>query len=381
MSRLTLLKSLLFSQFKTQISEDDCKLVNDKCHGYTCADIVALVNESAMKVIRREVASRSEDIAKMKSIEDCSLTLSDLLSAQQSIIPSAMRSFHIEIPNTSFNEIGGNEIVKTKIAETVMWKAGGANTNALRQKLCSFGLAQPPNSVLLYGPPGCSKTMLARAVAYESKLNFISIKGSELISMYVGESEKAIRNAFHRARQVAPAVIFIDELDGLVGNRGKGATVNGNGGSNLGSRLLAQLLGELDGVKALTDVVVIGATNRPQALDAALLRPGRFDRLLYVPPPDIKARLSILKLHTKDMPLAKDVNLEQIVDEIFPIDGYTGADISGYVNGAAMLAMEEDVDNCTEVCMRHFLKAGASLKRSVNDDVISLYKRFEKSRL
>ena len=224
--------------------------------------------------------------------------------------------------------------------------------------------------------------MLARAVACESRLNFINIKGSELISMYVGESEKAVREAFNRARQVAPAVVFIDELDGLVGTRGSGGGgSSGTSSSNdLGARLLAQLLQELDGAKGLHDVVVIGATNRPHAIDPALLRPGRFDRLIYVPPPDAAARLSILRLHTRDIPLGPDVDLAQVASELIDIQGFSGAGVAGFVHRAALHAIEEDVMKCDSVCLRHFELAARGAKASVDESLVRIYEQFEGSR-
>ena len=392
------------------LTRSDLTPISERCHGFTVADLKSLVNEAAVNAIRREVMLQSDaqsssgggdagndDDATTASRTAC-LTLSDLTFGLRSVTPSAMRSVRIELTTTRFRDVGGNDDVKMKVKEAVMWKMSdgflsehGADScdketavdaRAMRERLREFGLAKPPSSLLLYGPPGCSKTMLARAVACEAQLNFINVKGSELISMYVGESEKAVREAFSRARQVAPAVIFFDELDGLVGSRGgAGASGGGGGGGgDLGNRLLAQLLGELDGAKGLKDVIVIGATNRPHALDPALLRPGRFDRLIYVPPPDAEARLSILRLQTSGVAIASDVDLVHIANSLLNIDGLTGADIAGFVRRAAVLALEEDIEGCTEVCLRHFERAGANVKRSVSDADILAYTHFARGR-
>ncbi len=228
---------------------------------------------------------------------------------------------------------------------------------------------RPPRGILLFGPPGCGKTLLAKAVATESEANFLSIKGPEVMSKWVGESEKAIRELFRKARQAAPAVVFIDEIDSIAPRRGMGY-----GDSRVTERVVSQLLTEMDGLERLEGVVVIAATNRPDILDPALLRPGRFDRLILVPPPDEKGRLEILKVHTRHMPLAPDVNLEELAKKT---EGYSGADIEALCREAAMMALREDI-NAKEVKMKHFLAALEKVPPSIRKEVIDYYKELAK---
>src|SRR3989339_1558046 len=216
--------------------------------------------------------------------------------------PSAMREVLIEIPKVRWEDIGGLEDVKKSMKEVVEWPLKYPDS------FKRLGI-KPPTGVLLFGPPGCGKTLLAKAVANESGANFISVKGPELLSMWVGESEKGIRDVFRRAKQVAPAIIFFDEVDALVPRRGMSQ------GDNVSERVVSQLLAEISGLEDLHDVIVIAATNRPDIIDPALLRPGRFDRQIIVPTPDERARLEIFKVHTKNMPLAKDVDLNIIVEK------------------------------------------------------------------
>jgi len=226
-----------------------------------------------------------------------------------------------------------------------------------------------PKGILLYGPPGCGKTLLARAVATESEANFITIKGPEVFSKWVGESEKAIREVFRKARMAAPAVIFFDEFDSLVPRRGMGYADSG-----VSERVISQLLTEMDGIMTLEDVVIIAATNRPDIVDPAVLRPGRFDRLIYVPEPDEKARLEIFKLYTKGMPLAKDVD---IVELARATKSYSGADIEALCREAAMYALRRDVKS-KEVTLDDFKKAMEKIGPSVLPDMEAWYKGFMK---
>ncbi|RLE71421.1 MAG: AAA family ATPase, partial [Thermoprotei archaeon] len=218
--------------------------------------------------------------------------------------------------------------------------------------------------ILLYGPPGCGKTLLAKAVATESEANFVSVKGPEIFSKWVGESERAIRELFRKARQVAPSVIFIDEIDAIAPMRGIGI-----GDSMVTERVVSQLLTEIDGLEKLEGVVVIGATNRPDILDPALLRPGRFDRIVYVPPPDKKARYEILKIHTRRMPLAEDVNLKELADIT---EGFSGSDLEVLVREAGLLALREDI-NAKKVYKRHFEQALKKIKPSITPEMIRYY--------
>jgi transitional endoplasmic reticulum ATPase len=228
---------------------------------------------------------------------------------------------------------------------------------------------EPPKGILLFGPPGCGKTLLAKAVATESEANFIAVRGPEVLSKWVGESEKAIRKVFQKARQAAPCIIFFDEIDSIAPRRGLYG-----GESGVTERLVNQLLTEMDGIEKLKSVVVIAATNRPDILDPALLRPGRFDRVVYVPPPDKKGRLEIFKVHTRNMPLAEDVDLEKLAEIT---EGYTGADIEAVCREAALNALRED-PHAKKVHMKHFEKALEMVSPSVSSEDAELYNRLVK---
>jgi transitional endoplasmic reticulum ATPase len=224
---------------------------------------------------------------------------------------------------------------------------------------------RPPRGILLYGPPGTGKTLLAKAVASESEANFISIKGPEVMSKWVGESEKAVRMIFKKAKQVAPCIVFLDEIDGIAHRRGTGTD------EGVTERVVNQLLTSLDGLESMEGVVVIGATNRPDMIDPGLLRTGRFDRLILVPIPDKKARLEILKVHTKPMPLDKDVDLKALNEEL---DNYTGADIEGLCREAAMTALREDLKS-NRVTMKHFEEARKAIPASIDEETMRFYER------
>jgi transitional endoplasmic reticulum ATPase len=226
-----------------------------------------------------------------------------------------------------------------------------------------------PRGILLYGPPGTGKTLLARAVAKESEANFIQVKGPSLLSMWVGKSEEGVRKIFERARQVSPCIIFFDEIDSLAGKRGM------DNGQKVTERVLNQLLAEMDGLEEMNDVLIIGATNRPDMLDAALLRPGRFDKILLVNAPGVEGRETILKIHTRNMPLAKNINLKKIAEDI---DGFTGADIEGLVREAAMIALREDIHS-KEVSKKNFDEALNKINPSITKRSIETYKKMEES--
>jgi len=328
-------------------------------HGYTGADLAALCREAAMYALRRYLPKidLSTDKIPPEILEEMEVTMQDFLNAYKEIIPSGLREVYIEIPEVRWTDIGDLEEVKQELRETVEWP--------LKYPKAFKRLnIKPPRGILLFGPPGCGKTLLAKAVATESEANFISIRGPEVLSKWVGESERAIRELFRKARQAAPCIIFIDELDSIAPMRGLGI-----GDSHVTERVVSQLLTELDGIQRLENVVVIAATNRPDIIDPALLRPGRFDKLVYVPPPDKKARLEILKIHTKDMPLSGDVDLEELAAKT---EGYSGADLEAVVREAALYALREDI-NAAKVCKRHFEMALRKIKPSITDDMIKFY--------
>jgi transitional endoplasmic reticulum ATPase len=346
----------------------DLRKLAEATHGFSGADLAALAREAAMSALRRAIQSGLIDLNQSsippETFEKIKVTMADFINALKEIIPSALREIHIEVPRVRWEDVGGLENVKQELREAVEWPL------KYPERFKKFGL-RPPKGILLFGPPGTGKTLLAKAVATESGANFIAVRGPEIFSKWVGESEKMVREIFRKARMAAPAVIFIDEIDAL-------ATARGLGGDSLvGERVVAQLLAEMDGVKALENVVVIAATNRPDLVDPALLRPGRFDRIIYVPPPDFRARLEILLIHTKATPLAKDVDLEELARRT---EGYSGADLELMVREATFLALREDI-NAKEVSMRHFEETLKKVRPSVTPDMLKFYETWlEKAR-
>jgi transitional endoplasmic reticulum ATPase len=340
----------------------DLKKLSDMTHGYTGADVSSLGRETAMKSLRRYLPqiNLEEERVPPSVLEKMEVTMEDFINAYKEITPTAMREVYIEIPTTRWEDVGGLEEVKKDLIEAVEWPL---KTPEVFERL---GI-KPPKGILLFGPPGCGKTLLAKAVATESAANFITIKGPEIFSKWVGESEKAIREVFRKARMAAPAVIFFDEIDSLLPRR-----VAGFSDSGVSERVISQLLTEMDGIVTLEDVVVIAATNRPDMVDPAVLRPGRFDRLIYVPEPDEKSRVQIFKLYTKDMPLAKNVDTASLATLA---KSYSGADISALCREAAMYALRKDV-NTKEVTLSDFEEAKKRIGPSITPDMEKWYKSF-----
>ena len=336
----------------------------DLTHGFVGSDLAALCREAAMNALRRvlpKIDLEQETIPK-EVLDELIVKREDFDKALKEVRPSAMREVLIEVPRVRWEDIGGLEEVKQLLREAVELPL--KNPDAFRR----LGIT-PPKGILLYGPPGTGKTMLAKAVATESHANFIAAKGSDLLSKWYGESEQRIAEVFRRARQVAPAVIFLDELDSLAPRRGTAM-----GEPHVTERIVNQLLSELDGLEELRGVVVIGATNRPDIIDPALLRPGRFDEIIYVPVPDYKARLAIFQVHTRDMPLAPDVNLEELARRT---EGYSGADIAEICRKAGRLAIREDI-NAAEVRMKHFQEALSQTPPSVSPELDAYYRSLQK---
>ena len=306
----------------------DLKWLADKTHGYAGADLSALTKEAAMAALRRvlpNVDLEAEEIPR-EVLNSILVTKDDFKNALKDMQPSTMREVLIEKPNVKWEDIGALEEAKQELKEAVEWplKFG---------KVFEHMNAKPPKGILLYGPPGTGKTMLAKAVATESEANFIAVKGPEFLNKWVGESEKAVRETFRKARQASPCVIFMDEIDSIAPERG-----SGNGDSNVTERVISQMLTEMDGLESLNNVVVIAATNRPDIMDPALLRPGRFDKSIYIGPPDKDSRRSIFGIHTKGRPLADDVDLDDLAERT---DGCTGADIAAICNEAVMNAVRK----------------------------------------
>jgi transitional endoplasmic reticulum ATPase len=347
------------------LSEDtDLKRLSDVTHGYTGADMASLCREAAMKALRRYIPefNLEEERIPPEILEKMVVQMDDFLSAYREITPTAMREVYVEVPQVHWDEVGGLKDVKQELMESVEWPLKKPEV------FKKMGI-KPPRGILLYGPPGCGKTLLARAVATESEANFISIKGPEIFSKWVGESEKAIREVFRKGRTAAPAIIFFDELDAIVPKRGLGYSDSG-----ASERVISQLLTEIDGIEALQNVLVIAATNRPDILDPAVLRPGRFDRLIYVPSPDLDSMKEIFKIHTHSMPLSRDVDLEELARKAL---GYSGADVEAICREAAMESLREDIDS-TEVSLRDFNKAMVRVGPSITAEDDAWYQKFSK---
>ncbi|GBF36848.1 CDC48 family AAA ATPase [Methanofervidicoccus abyssi] len=339
----------------------DLEYLAEITHGFVGADLAALCKEAAMKTLRRilpDLDLEKEEIPK-EILDKIEVTMEDFKEALKEVEPSALREVLVEVPDVKWDDIGGLEDVKQELREAVEWPLKH------KEVFERMGI-RPPKGILLFGPPGTGKTLLAKAVANESDANFISVKGPEIFSKWVGESEKAIREIFRKARQTAPTVIFFDEIDSIAPRRGMDI-----GSSGVTEKVVNQLLTELDGLEEPKDVVVIAATNRPDILDPALLRPGRLDRVLLVPLPDKEARYEIFKVHTKKMPLAEDVDLKKLAEKT---EGYTGADIEAICREAAMIALRENI-NAEKVEMRHFEEAMKKIKPSVRKEDMEIYKR------
>ncbi|HYU87896.1 MAG TPA: CDC48 family AAA ATPase [Candidatus Bathyarchaeia archaeon] len=357
------------------LAEDvDLKKLADVTHGFVGADLESLAKEAAIRALRRilpeinlEAQSIPGDI-----LNKIIVKMADFQDALKEVEPSAMREVLVEIPDVSWDQVGGLEDVKEELREAVEWPLKYPDLFAQLN-------ATPPKGLLLYGPPGTGKTLLAKAVAHESESNFISVKGPELLNKFVGESEKAVREVFRKARQASPCIIFFDEIDSVAPTRG-----SSGGDSHVTERVISQFLTEMDGLEELRNVIIIAATNRPDIIDSALLRPGRFDRLLFVPPPDLEARKQIFKIHTRKTPLAEDVNLDELARKT---DGYTGADIASLANTGVMLALREHISKAKDpedakkrakglkVAKRHFDEALQKIK-PMSTEELKMYERF-----
>ncbi len=333
-------------------------------YGFVGADLAALSREAAMVVLRRimpDLKLSEENVIPRETLEKLKVRQNDFMDALKFVRPSALREVLIEIPNVKWENIGGMEEVRQKLIEAVEWPLKNPDS------FTKLGIS-PPRGILLYGPPGTGKTMLAKAVATESKANFISVKGPELLSKWVGESEKAVRGIFKKARQTSPTIIFFDEIDSLAPRR------SASSDSKVSERVVNQMLTEMSGLEGMSDVVVLAATNRPDMLDTALLRPGRFDRIIMTPVPDEEAREAIFKVHTENMPIEKDVKLSELAKKT---EGYVGADIEAIVREAGIAALREDM-KANKVTMKHFTSAMNQVKPSAPKDVEESYKDIEK---
>src|SRR6058998_2134716 len=357
------------------LAEDvDLKRLADVTHGFVGADLEALSKEAAIRALRRilpEINLEAESIP-ADILNKIIVTMADFQEALKEVEPSALREVLVEVPEIKWDDIGGLNSVKEELREAVEWPLKYSDVFTQLN-------ATPPKGLLLYGPPGTGKTLLAKAVANESQANFISVKGPELLNKYVGESEKAVREVFRKARQASPCIIFFDEIDSVAPVRG-----SGGGETHVTERVISQFLTEMDGLEELRNVVIIAATNRPDIIDSALLRPGRFDRLLYVSPPDLEARKQIFQIRTKKTPLAPDVKLDELAKMT---DGYTGADIASVCNTAMMSALRELIGQAKDaqdakkkakdlrVGRKHFDEALQKIK-PISGQELRMYERF-----
>ncbi|XP_055130623.1 ATPase family gene 2 protein homolog A isoform X3 [Symphalangus syndactylus] len=359
--RLDILQKLL-RRVPHLLTEAELLQLASNAHGYVGADLKVLCNEAGLCALRR-ILKKQPNLPDVKVAGLVKITLNDFLQAMNDIRPSAMREIAVDVPNVSWSDIGGLENVKLKLKQAVEWPLKHP------ESFIRMGI-QPPKGVLLYGPPGCSKTMIAKALANESGLNFLAIKGPELMNKYVGESERAVRETFRKARAVAPSIIFFDELDALAVERGSSL-----GAGNVADRVLAQLLTEMDGIEQLKDVTILAATNRPDRIDKALMRPGRIDRIIYVPLPDAATRREIFKLQFHSMPVSNEVDLDEL---ILQTDAYSGAEIVAICREAALLALEEDIQ-ANLIMKRHFTQALSTVTPRIPESLRRFYENYQES--
>jgi transitional endoplasmic reticulum ATPase len=345
------------------IADDfDVDWVLENSYGFVGADLAALVREAAMKALRRYLPEidLEEDTIPPEVLEKMEVRMDDFRVAIREIEPSALREIYVEVPDVSWESVGGLTEIKDRLKESVEWPL------TKPELFEHFGI-KPPRGIVLFGAPGTGKTLLAKAIANEAKANFISIKGPEMISKWVGESEKAIREIFKKAKQSAPSIIFLDEFESIAGMRSSNSQ---SGGSDVSNRVVNQLLASMDGVESLDGVIVVAATNRPEMIDPALLRSGRFERVLHVPPPDKGARDAIMQIHAKGMPLSSF----SMKDILGGMDGFTGADIEAVCREAALIAMRAGKKKVTK---GHFEDAITRVRPTVTPEMLEYYSKME----
>ena len=345
------------------IADDfDVDWVLENSYGFVGADLAALVRESAMKALRRYLPEidLDEETIPPEVLEKMEVRMDDFRLAIREIEPSALREIYVEIPDVSWESVGGLSEIKDRLKESVEWPL------TKPELFEHFGI-KPPRGIVLFGAPGTGKTLLAKAIANEAKANFISIKGPELISKWVGESEKAIREIFKKAKQSSPSIIFLDEFESIAGMRSSNSQ---SGGSDVANRVVNQLLASMDGVESLDEVIIVAATNRPEMIDPALLRSGRFERVLHVPPPDKPAREAIMDIHSSGMPLSSF----SMKDILGSMEGFTGADIEAVCREAALIAMRAGKKKVTK---GHFEEAISRVRPTVTPEMLEYYSKME----
>ncbi|EJD02417.1 AAA family ATPase [Fomitiporia mediterranea MF3/22] len=362
-ARHAILKVIL-STTPHSIPEEELRSIASRTHGYVGADLSAVVREAGTLAIKRYMHSNESSLASTPiDKQSLLLTSEDLSEGLKLVQPSALRSITIEVPAVRWNEIGGQAHVAQKLRECVEWPLRHPEAFA------RLGV-KAPRGVLLYGPPGCSKTLTARALATESGINFLAVKGPELLNKFVGESERAVREIFRKARAAAPSIVFFDEIDALGTSR---SGDSGSGGKHEG--VLTTLLNEMDGVQELIGVTIVAATNRPDVIDSALMRPGRLDRILYVGPPDRAGRLEILRIRTRMMSVDPDLNFEELADLT---EGCSGAELTALCQDAALLTMQENID-APFVPRSAFLQAAKTVRRQITPEIIEKFEQWRQS--
>ncbi|DAC61628.1 MAG TPA: AAA family ATPase [Candidatus Poseidoniales archaeon] len=344
------------------IADDfDMDWVLENSYGFVGADISSLSREAAMKALRRYLPDidLDQDEIPPEVLEKMEVQMGDFKLAIRDIEPSALREIYVEVPEVSWADVGGLDEVKERLKESVEWPL------TMPDRFEHFGI-KPPRGIVLFGAPGTGKTLIAKAIANEAKANFITVKGPELISKWVGESEKAIREVFKKAKQASPSIIFLDEFESIAGAR----TTNSGEGSDVSNRVVNQMLSSMDGVESMEGVIVIAATNRPEMIDPALLRSGRFERVMHIPPPDHASLKKIIQIHARDMPLGK-FDLDSLADRM---QNFTGADVEAVCREAALIAMRAEKKS---VSKKHFEQAIDRVRPTITPDMLEYYSKLE----
>ena len=330
------------------MNDEELLALAQMAHSFTGADLGLVCREAALVAVKDNRQS---------------ITSKDLKQGLKCVRPSAMREISLEVPNVFWSDIGGMQEVRAKLTQCVVWPL--TNPEAFER----LGI-EAPKGVLMYGPPGCCKTMIGKALATESGLNFLAIKGPELFNKWVGESERAVREVFRKAKAASPSILFFDEIDALAAERGAGQ-------STVGDRVLATLLTEVDGIEKLNGVVIVAATNRPDMIDKALLRPGRLDSIIYVPLPNMQTRYEILKIRTQKMSIAFEQSVEESLQYLAKqTEGYTGAEITAVCQESGLIALQSDI-NCQSIRFEHFVEAMNVVKPRISREMIMFYENYK----